>query len=77
MLYYCNKSNNTLISQCPFIRSLIENEIAWWNKWLEKCAINPETVDLIDKIFKHIQMFGFESFKRHKKKMKEYYEKDI
>ena len=52
----------------------IDDEIEWWNKWPEKCAINPETVELIDKIFKHIQMFGFESFKRHKQKMKEYYE---
>ena len=26
MLYYCNKSNNTLISQCPFIRSFNEKD---------------------------------------------------
>ena len=27
MLYYCNKSNNTPISQCPFIRSFKENDV--------------------------------------------------
>ena len=27
MVYYCNKSNNTPISQCPFVRSFKETDV--------------------------------------------------
>ena len=51
----------------------IDDEIEWWNKWPEKCAINTDTVELIDTIFMHIKTFGFKSFRKYKQSIKEWY----
>ena len=52
----------------------LDDEIDWWKRWPEKCAINPETVRLIDNIFETLRNKGYRFLREHKEELKARYE---